>query len=165
MNQTENHPVHILRYSYAFGLYCKPLTHPLYHLWTFTISGKCQIFRMVPLPLLIFHFGTSKFRYSVTILRPRQNFAGVKKEEKKSTFYRYTLMRIFPIPKFHKTSYSLYGLATRILDLEEMVIKACSVALCLETIPRFPFFTRREGFLIIKCTLDLLQYIKQWGQL
>lgn len=92
-------------------------------------------------------------------------FCWCKKKKKKSTFYRYTLMRIFPIPKFHKTSYSLYGLATRILDLEEMVIKACSVALCLETIPRFPFFTRREGFLIIKCTLDLLQCIKQWGQL
>lgn len=96
-------------------------------------------------------------------LRPRQNFAGVKK--KKSTFYRYyPYMCIFPIPKFHKTSYSLYGLATRILDLEEMVIKACSVALCLETILRF-YSSLGEGFLIIKYTLDLLQCIKQWGQL
>lgn len=161
MNQTGNHPVHIFRYSHAFGLYCKPLTHPLYYLWTFIISGKCQIFRMMPLPLLIFHFGTSKFRYSLAILRPRQNFAGVKK---KVHFYRCILTRIFPIPKFHKTSYSLYGLATRILDLEEMVIKACSVALCLETIPRF-HSSLGEGFLIIKYTLDLLQCIKQWGQL
>lgn len=163
MNQTRNHLVHIFRYNHAFGLYCKPLTHPLYHLWTFIISGKCQIFRMMPLPLLIFHFDTSKFRYSLTILWPRQNFSGVKNPQK-STFYRYTLMSIFPILKFHKTSYSLYGLATRILSLEEMVIKACSVALCLETIPRF-HSSLEEGFLIIKYTLDLLLCIKQWGQL
>lgn len=86
-------------------------------------------------------------------------------QRKKIFFYRYyPYMCIFPIPKFHKTSYSLYGLATRILDLEEMVIKACSVALCLETILRF-YSSLGEGFLIIKYTLDLLQCIKQWGQL
>lgn len=162
MNQTGDRPVPILKYSDAFGLYCKPLTHPLYHLWTFTISGRCQIFHTIPLLLLIFHFGTSKFRYSLAIFTTTAKFCWCKK---KSTFYRYyPYMCIFPIPKFHKTSYSLYGLATRILDLEEMVIKACSVALCLETILRF-YSSLGEGFLIIKYTLDLLQCIKQWGQL
>lgn len=62
-----NHPVSILKYRHEFGLYCKPLTHPLYHLWTFAISGKCQIFRMMP--LYFYWYFTSPRRNFATLLR------------------------------------------------------------------------------------------------
>ena len=120
-----------MRFGYIVNLW---LTHyVIYELIPFPESVKFSVRRCY----LCWYFA-SKFPRSRAILRPRQNFAGAKKIK-----YSCVYTRIFPVPKFHKTSYSLYGLCCTNTRLEGNGYKSLLSGTLFRNHTEVPFFTGR----------------------